>query len=173
MSKESLYRSAIESNRDRIYRVCCCYVSDRVERNDVYQNVLVHIWQSLEKFEGKSDISTWIYRITVNTCLGFLRSERRRREIFDENIRTAETEMPDTSHGEEVGEIDSDIRHLYACIAKLPTLDRTLISLHLEELSTRQMADILGISEANVRVKLHRIKKALKDLWEEDEHGTR
>jgi RNA polymerase sigma-70 factor (ECF subfamily) len=172
MDKDSFYRAAIESAKDRIYRVCCCYVSDQDERKDVYQNVLIHIWRNLESFEGKSDISTWIYRITVNTCLGFLRSQRRRREIFDDSTRVEAADIPDRSAGEEGGTPDSDVSRLYACIAKLPTLDRTLVSLYLEELSTKQMADVLGISEANVRVKLHRIRKVLKDLWEEEEHGT-
>jgi RNA polymerase sigma factor (sigma-70 family) len=173
MDKDSIFRAAIESNKDRIYRVCCCYVSDEDERKDVYQDVLVHVWRSLESFEGRSDISTWIYRITVNTCFGYLRSEQRKRKVFDANVRIDDVDVTDESGGEGTGKTDSDVRHLYDCIAKLPMLERTLVSLYLEELSTKQMSDVLGISEANVRVKLHRTKKVLKDLWEEEEHGTR
>jgi RNA polymerase sigma factor (sigma-70 family) len=173
MDKDSIFRAAIESNKDRIYRVCCCYVSDEDERKDVYQDVLVHVWRSLESFEGRSDISTWIYRITVNTCFGYLRSEQRKRKVIDANVRIDDVDVPDETGGEGTGRTDSDVRRLYGCIAKLPMLERTLVSLYLEELSTKQMSDVLGISEANVRVKLHRTKKVLKDLWEEEEHGTR
>jgi RNA polymerase sigma factor (sigma-70 family) len=172
MDKDSRFKAAIEPNRDRIYRLCCCYVSKEDERKDVYQEVLIHVWQSLDRFEGKSDISTWIYRIAVNTCLGYLRSEQRRRKLFDDNSRVDEMDLPDRNWGEDSGQRDSDVQRLYACIGKLQPLDKTLVSLYLEELNTNEMAVVLGISEVNVRVKMHRIKKLLKDLWEEAGHGS-
>lgn len=68
MIKESQFREIVEANKDRIYRICCCYVRVEMERNDVYQEVLIHIWEGLDRFEEKSQMSTWIYRIAVNTC---------------------------------------------------------------------------------------------------------
>lgn len=172
MDKENRFKEAIRSNKDRIYRLCCCYVSQEDERKDVYQEVLIHIWRSLDKFEGRSDISTWIYRITVNTCLGYLRSEGRRKRVFDDASRFDKVDIPDQSRDGDSLQTETNVERLYDCIAELPAIDRTLVSLYLEDLSTSNMAEVLGISKVNVRVKMHRIKKALKEKWEAAEDGS-
>lgn len=163
---EDRYRNVIASNTDRIYRICCCYVRDDDERKDVYQEILINIWHNLRHFEGRSEIGTWVYRISVNTCLGFLRSERRRRKIFEQDARVAEERMTNATAEAESPNVDEQVERLYDCISRLPLLDRALISLYLEDLSTQEISDILGMSESNVRVKVHRIKKSLKDVWE-------
>lgn len=172
MDKGSRFTLAVESNKDRIYRLCCCYVSKEDERKDVYQEVLIHIWRSLDKFEGRSDIGTWIYRITVNTCLGYLRGEERRKKVFDDASSVEDAEISDRIGEEDPAQTESDVQRLYACVAELQVVDKALISLYLEDLSTKEMADILEISEANVRVKLHRIKKTLKKMLEAKGHGS-
>jgi RNA polymerase sigma factor (sigma-70 family) len=172
MDKENRFKEAIGSNKQRIYRLCCCYVSQEDERKDVYQEVLIYIWRSLDKFEGRSDISTWIYRITINTCLGYLRSEKRRKRVFDDASRFDRVDIPDQSLDGDALQTETKVERLYDCIADLPAIDRTLVSLYLEDLSTGKMAEILGISEVNVRVKMHRIKKALKEKWEAAEDGS-
>jgi Sigma-70 region 2/Domain of unknown function (DUF4177) len=78
MDKETRFTSLLEANKDRIYRLCLCYVRDADASKDVYQEVLFHLWKSLDSFEGRSQVSTWVYRVTVNTCLGYLRAEKRR-----------------------------------------------------------------------------------------------
>ena len=172
MDKESRFREVIEAYKDRVYRLCCCYVSGLDERKDVYQDALVNIWRSLDRFEGKSEVSTWIYRIVVNTCLGYLRKERIRNKVFDNMTVIDEADVPNLEQAQDSLEVMSDVQHLYACVDRLPYVDRTLVSLYLEDLSTKEMADILSISEVNVRVKLHRIKKTLREMWREVEHGT-
>jgi RNA polymerase sigma-70 factor (ECF subfamily) len=172
MEKDLQFKSAIEANRDRIYRICSCYVKDNDERNDVYQEVLIHIWESLGKFEGKSQISTWIYKVTVNTCLGYLRSEKRRNGIFAGGPQVDQTNIPDQVSTEEGNRMEQEIQELYRCINQRGQLEKTLVSLYLEDVSTKDMADIVGISEANVRVKLHRIKKTLKEKLEDKDHGS-
>ena len=171
MDKETRFKSIIEENRDRIWRLCCCYVADENERHDVYQDALGNLWRGLDGFEGRSEVSTWIYRVTANTCLGHIRTERRRRELLDADSRVEEMEIVDQNLGEEPASGNDDVRRLYECIGRLRPVDRTLISLYLEELSTKGMSDILGISEANVRVKIHRLKKELKRMFEETGHG--
>jgi len=172
MDREAQFRSAVDENKDRIYRICCCYVRDPEERKDVYQEVLIHVWENLRKFEGRSRISTWIYRITVNTCLGFARLEKRRKRLFDDEAQPD----PDRTPGPPAGAAPEDggeaIGRLYACINRLPPLDRALVSLYLEDVSTREMAEVLGIGEVNARVKLHRIKKTLKEMVENDGHES-
>jgi len=172
MNKETSYKTAIDANKDRIYRICCCYVRDDDERRDVFQEVLIHIWEGLDRFEEKSQMSTWIYRIAVNTCLGHIRMQTRRRKVFDGSANVDQEAIPDESADEGAAETEQAVNHLYDCIDQLLPLEKTLVSLYLEDLSTEQMAEVVGISEGNVRVKLHRIKKKLKEMMEGDDHGS-
>jgi RNA polymerase sigma-70 factor, ECF subfamily len=152
-----------------VYRLCCCYVADVEARKDVFQEVLVHLWKGLDAFEGKSQINTWIHRITVNTCLGHLRSEQRRMKLLDTESGIDVDEIADPgAYGDDSEET---LSHMYACIRQLPAVDRALVALYLEDLSTRDIAEILGITDVNVRVKLHRVKKDLKDIWERSGYG--
>jgi RNA polymerase sigma-70 factor (ECF subfamily) len=169
MAKDERFTAVVAEHRDRIYRMCCCYVRDEEARKDAYQQTLIHIWENLDSFQGRSQLSTWIYRITVNTCLGFLRAEHRRQSILSrETIETATA----FEAAEDPKDTEQDVQLLYECINELPPLDRAIISFYLEDLSTREMADVLGISESNVRVKIHRIKKNLKASMERENNGS-
>lgn len=171
MDKEARYAAIVSEHKDRIYRMCCCYVRDDDARNDVYQQVLIHIWENFDAFEGKSQIGTWIYRISVNTCLGFLRSERQRQKLFVPGSVAAEETIRNYPAAEASADHEEELQALYDRINELPGLDKTIISLYLEDLSTKEMAEVLDISEANVRVKIHRIKKILKEGLEREHHG--
>jgi RNA polymerase sigma factor (sigma-70 family) len=173
MDKEALFQEAFESGRDAIYRICCCYVRDAEDRNDAFQEVMLRLYRHIGSFQGKSALKTWIYRITVNTCLDFLRARKRHEKILDPAHESDLDDIEDPSrHGDRAaGAID--IERMYACIQRLPVLDRTLISLCLEDASTREMADVLGISEINVRVKLSRIRETLRMMLEGRKNGTR
>lgn len=170
MEKELRYKQIIKDNQDRIYRICCCYIKDKDERKDVFQNTLINIWRGLDKFDGRAHISTWIYRITVNTSLAHLQSEKRRENIFQTENKS-DNNLIEEFPAEEPTDKEKEISKLYKCINKLTLVDRTLISLYLEDASTKEMSDVLGISEINVRVKIHRVKKELKILMENDEDG--
>jgi RNA polymerase sigma factor (sigma-70 family) len=172
MTKEIQFTSAIETNKDRIYRICCCYGRDEEQRKDVFQEVLINIWESLDSFKGNSQLSTWIYRVAVNTCLGYSRSENRRRKVFDETRKVDFETVPDQAVTGNSEELEEDLRRLYDCINLLQPIEKTLVSLYLEDVSTAEMSEILGITEVNVRVKLHRIKKVLKEKMEGSSHGS-
>ncbi|HAP36259.1 MAG TPA: RNA polymerase subunit sigma-24 [Bacteroidetes bacterium] len=169
MEKESTYKEIIKLNRDRIYRICCGYVHNADERNDVFQEILINIWKSLDNFRGQAAVSTWIYRITVNTCLSYLRTEQRRNRHIDRDA--SETiDLLTEDNNEESEEQKHLLDRLYRRIITLSPIDRAVISLYLEDVSTKESAEILGISEANVRVKLHRIRKALKEMEDDYEN---
>jgi RNA polymerase sigma-70 factor, ECF subfamily len=172
MEKEARCKEIIESNKDRIFRICCGYVHDRDERKDVYQEIIINIWKSLDGFRAQSQMSTWIYRIAVNTCLSHLRSETRRHKHIDPEASIAIERIPQEDHDDRQEELRRSIDHLYRCINSLSPVDRALVALHLEDVSSRESAEILGITETNVRVKLHRIRKMLKGMLEEESHGT-
>jgi RNA polymerase sigma-70 factor (ECF subfamily) len=173
MEKEAQFTEVVESYRERIYRICCCYVGDGETRKDVFQQVLINIWCSLDGFQSRARIGTWIYRIAINTCLGYLRSEKRRKRVFDDGSVVDLASVRDPADDEERNQREEDVRRLYDCVLRLEPVNRALISLYLEDVSIQEMADILGISEGNVRVKVHRVKSSLKAMMEGEGHGPR
>jgi len=147
-------------------------VGDEADRQDIFQEVLLHIWKSLDTFRGQSNLGTWLYRVAVNTCLGWLRREKRRTQMLER--AREEHEVQAASIDQEMPNADAeDLQQLYACIARLAPVDRLLVSLYLEELDSAEMAAVLGISEGNVRVKLHRLKYQLREQWEKANYESR
>jgi RNA polymerase sigma-70 factor, ECF subfamily len=119
----------------------------------------VTVWQQLDKFRGESSIGTWIYRITSNNCLRYVEKQQRNIKI-DLPVNVAEEKEHD---------IEPQIQFLYKCIAELVETDRVIISLELEDVNQAEIASIVGLSESNVRVKIHRIKEKLTQRFKE--HG--
>lgn len=142
MDKASRYKQIIESHKDRIFRICCGYVHDRDERNDVYQEILLNIWKSLEGFRGQSQMSTWIYRIAFNTCLSHLRVEKRRLEQFDPEASAHIDLIPQEDHDEAHEDVHRTVDRLYSCITTLSPVDRALVALYLEDVSSRESAQV-------------------------------
>lgn len=171
MQKDQFYKEVLKENDDRIFRICCWYFSDEEERNDAYQESLIRIWEQLHTFRGNSKASTWIYRIVVNSCLSGIRKEKLRTRILDlsknpEDVHLADNLQPDQD------QMDSKLTFFRGFLRNMKSADRTMVSLYLEEMSTREIAEITGLSEANVRVRLHRIKEQIKKEWKEKQHGT-
>jgi RNA polymerase sigma factor (sigma-70 family) len=169
---EALFREAFETGKDAIYRICCCYVRDPEDRKDAYQEVLLRLYRHIGSFRRDSSLRTWIYRITVNTCLDFLRAQSRRERILDRSHEKDLANAIDPVRQESAVEANVNVERMYACVRRLPVLDRTLLSLYLEDASTREMADVMGISESNVRVKLSRIKDVLRKMLNGNSHGS-
>lgn len=174
MEKEKQFTVIISENKEKISRICRRYLDDEDVFKDVYQEVLINIWKNLETFRGESSISTWIYRIAVNTCLLSIRSEKRRKDSSAKGIRLenlpAQVIVEDQGH-EDLSE--KKVKFFKNFLNLLSLSDRALVSLYLEELTTKEMADVTGLSESNVRVKIFRIKEQIKEKWEEGENGTR
>jgi RNA polymerase sigma-70 factor (ECF subfamily) len=160
-NKEKKFQAVLSDYQDMIYRLCCSYVEDYDARKDLYQNILIRLWKGIESFENRSLMSTWVYRIAVNSSLDFLRSEFGKKPN-SKHIDINNLEIADKSNNLEEDFIISErTRLMYKCINKLSFVDKTIISLYLEDLSYRNIADIVGISAKNVSVKLYRIKKIL------------
>jgi RNA polymerase sigma-70 factor (ECF subfamily) len=166
MDKHALFRKLYDEYRDRIYRMCCYYVTDRADRQDLYQEVLHNLWKGLESFRGDSTLSTWAYRVTVNSALSFVAKTRTRKETSADYAKTLRSQkQPDER---DVG--DDAIAQLRGAIAKLQIVDMILMSLVLEGASTREIAQTTGLTESNVRVRIHRSKEKLR-RWIEGEQS--
>jgi len=173
MDKDTLFKQVLEENKDRIYRICCAYERNAIDRDDLYQEIIINIWKNLDKFEGRSLVSTWIYRIAVNTSLMHIKKESRRNNSntgLDENsLNIAE---PPNDDMEEKIETGKKIDMLNECINELGTLDRLIISMVLEDLSYKEIAEVTGLTVNNTGVRINRIKKELLKLMEERKNGN-
>jgi len=160
--KEALFKEIFEKNNKRVYHLCYGYTGDSDAADDLMQETFIKVWQNLDKFRNQSQISTWIYRIAVNTCLSHLRIEKRK--ATDEiNDKIIETKAEETSNKQE------QVDQLYKCIAQLEENERIIITMVLDEIPYQEIAEISGISEGNLRVKIHRIKNKLTEIYNRHE----
>ncbi len=167
MNKEELFNEVYKANKDKIYRICCFYLNDIDDRQDLFQEVLTNVWRGLERFEGRSKMSTWIFRIAVNTALAY-RIRQRKESVNLENVRS---EMRKTwDHIDTEGEKET-MGKLYHAISGLNKIEKAIVSLMLEDISQQEIAEIMGYTENNIRVRIHRIKQKLKSILKPQSHG--
>ena len=141
---------------NKVFRICMGYVNDHDWAKDIAQETFVTIWQQLPKFRYEAAIGTWIFRIASNHCL---------RQIERHN-RMPRSEMPEQLAEHNEPSKEPRVQFLYKCIAELPETDRIIISLELEDVKQAEIARIVGLSETNIRVKVHRIKEKLAKKFE-------
>lgn len=157
---ESLFKSWLAEHGAAILKVARAYTLTPEDRQDLVQEILLQAWRSLPQFQGRAGASTWLYRVALNTAIGWHRKERRRR-VRQRPILEVEDLPVDGLDGARQAALRELVERLYAAIRRLPRTDAALVLLYLDDLSYRQMAEVLGISESNVGVKLNRAKKAL------------
>jgi RNA polymerase sigma-70 factor (ECF subfamily) len=157
--KEEKFKILIKESSDKILRICRYYSRTEDDAKDLYQEILINIWKSLDTFRGDSAISSWVYRIALNTSLGFA-SKQFKQLQFTLDIDINSLQILDSEHF--IEDKQTNIEELMVSLNQLSIIDKTIISLVLEELSTKEISEIIGITEPNVRVKIHRIKEILK-----------
>ena len=146
-----------DANLQHVYKICLAYTNEMHQAQDLMQEVFIRVWQNVEQYRADAKLSTWIYRITVNTCLSHIRTFKHKTPI---ELRNTFDLAEDTS-----GMLkEQQVQSLYNAIHKLPETDRLIISMVLEEIPYPEIADTLEISEGNLRVKIHRIKQELTKL---------
>lgn len=160
MSSElrSTFESLHRQYHGMVLHLCRGFVrGDREQAYDLSQEVFINTWNSLPSFRGESSQKTWIYRITVNTCLMWIRKEKKRNTTdWDE------TKMAAVADSAQPGE--EQTQRLYKAIGDLEEVDRLIIMMVLDELEYEEISRVIGITENNLRVKVHRIKQRLKTL---------
>ena len=156
---EKEFTEIVRENKTTIYTVCYMFSSDREEVEDLFQEVLIALWHGLESFRGESALRSWIYRISLNTCISADRKKRRRADSvhLDMKINLFADTDDDTRQ----------VQMLRSRIGKLGVFDRAIILLWLENLSYEEIGAIVGISAKNVSVRLVRIREQLKNMSNE------
>lgn len=142
----------------KVFRMCMGYVNDFEWAQDIAQETFIIVWKQLPNFRNESNIGTWIFRIASNNCLRQIEKEK----------RMVKTELPINLKEENQESIEPQLLLLCKFISELAEIDRLIISLELEEIKQVEIANIIGISEANVRVKIHRIKEKLMKKFKEN-----
>ena len=149
---EKEFVNIIQQNKRMIYKVCYFYTDDNDTLNDLYQDVMLNLWRGFAKFKGNSSISTWIYRIALNTCISYYRKEKIKPGFIPiTNNYNLYDESPD----------NETINQMYRMIDSLNSLDKAIILLYLEDKPYDEIAEIIGISKSNVGVRVSRIKEKL------------
>ena len=155
MTLKEEYTSMVMEYKDVIFKVCYIY-AEKEYIDDYYQEVLIQLWRSFPHFRGDAKLSTWIYKISLNTCISFVRKKKRKPlskplclevDIYDNDFEKRQ-----------------QLEELYNLINKLNKLQKSVILLWLEERSYDEIASITGLSRANVATKLRRIKDKLKNM---------
>jgi len=155
-SKEQTFERMVRDNRATIYTVCYMFSNNADEVSDLFQEVLANLWKGMESFKGRSNVKTWIYRVSLNTCISIDRKNKKRKPTIplSMNINLFEDTDDDSKQ----------IEMLHKRIVKLGAFDRAIILLWLENLSYEEIGAIVGISTKNVAVRLYRIKEQLKNM---------
>jgi RNA polymerase sigma-70 factor (ECF subfamily) len=154
-NSEKEFARIVQEYKDTIYMVCYMFSKDNAEVEDLYQEILINLWRSMPQFEGRSSMKTWIWRISLNTCISIGRKKRNRNKVaLDMDIDLYNDVDRDTKQ----------IKMLHERINRLGPFDRAIILLWLENMSYEEIGAIVGISEKNVSVRLYRIKEQLKNM---------
>ncbi len=152
---EREFESLIQEHSRIINKVCYFYATDKMPFDDLRQEIYLNIWLGLNQFRGESKMSTWIYRVAVNSALMTFRSSRPRIETvsLDLGLLNASTEIDDTER--------ENLQTLLSLINRLEDIEKAIILLWLDEYSYEEIADTLGLKRNTVAVKIHRIKEKL------------
>ncbi|MCT2562475.1 RNA polymerase sigma factor [Chryseobacterium herbae] len=142
----------------KIFRLCMGYVNNSDLAQDLAQETFIIVWRQLPKFRNESSIGTWIFRIASNNCLKQIEKEK----------RFTKAELPIHLEEKKQESMEPQIQLLYQFISELPETDRIIISLELEEIRQAEIAGIVGLSEPNIRVRIHRIKEKLTKRFKEN-----
>ena len=153
---EREFTKMIKEHRKTIYTVCYFYSKDSDEVNDLFQEILINLWKGFSKFRGESSYSTWIWRVSLNTCNN---QERRKKR----NVETVPLSIDIDLYNDD-DDKSKQIQMLYDRISRLEPFDRAIILLWLENMTYEDIAGIMGISLANVTTRLFRIKEQLKSM---------
>ena len=153
---EEFFARLVREHKSTIYTVCYMFSHDEDEVNDLFQETLINMWKGIDSFREESKISTWIYRVALNTCL--LQERKKKREVKKVPLTM------DVNFFEDNDTNSAQVRMLHQRIGKLGLVDRALVMMWLEGMSYDEIGAVMGLTPKNVGVKLFRIKEQMKKM---------
>ena len=160
-ARKKFFAQVMEEHKKLIYKVSSMYCSRAEDRQDLMQEMAIQIWNALPKFDERFKLSTWLYRVVLNTAISHYRKSRRRNKVIsplDESLIGVAEESADKN-------LEDNLNQLEHFIQELSEFNKALMILYLDGNSYREIAEILGISESNVATKISRIKRKLKEKF--------
>lgn len=148
------FESLVEKYKSTIYSICFMFVDSKMQADDLFQEVLINLWKGFDSFRGEASLRSWVYRVSMNTCISY----RRKKKVATVALDIA----PDIIDG--ISSESSQTQQLHQRIQKLEPLDRAIVLLWLENMPYEEIGEIIGTSARNIGVRLVRIKEKLKSL---------
>ncbi|PIF00528.1 MAG: RNA polymerase subunit sigma-70 [Maribacter sp.] len=161
MNKELEHQFVTElgDNQNIVHKVCALYTNDRHSHNDLFQEITIQLWKAYPKFRGESKFSTWMYRVALNTAITLYRKSKRSIQTQDYDSVIYKITANEYNPQEE-----EQLKLMYAAVKQLGDIEKALVFLYLEDKGYREIAETLGITEVNARVKMNRIKRKLRAI---------
>lgn len=156
---ESKFLVDFEKNQNIVHKVCRIYTTNQDAHNDLFQEVTIQLWKNYSKFRGEAKFSTWMYRVALNTAISLYRKSTRTiktLDISDVSYKVQSLEYDDTE--------EQQLKSLYKAIQGLSDIEKALIFLYLENKPYKEIAEALGITQVNARVKMNRAKDKLRNI---------
>ena len=158
-NNEIEFVSLLEKNQNILHKICKLYTSDLDTHKDLFQEMVIQLWKSYPTFQGNAKFTTWAYRVALNTAISLFRNKSRKISTVD-----WDNSLQNIHYEEYDSEEEEKLKFLYSAIRQLNDIEKALIFMYLEEKDYSEIAETLGISEVNARVKMNRIKTKLKTL---------
>jgi RNA polymerase sigma-70 factor (ECF subfamily) len=168
VSEEQRFIKLIKEHQGLIYKVCIMYEHDQDARNDLFQEIVLQLWKSFSTFRGEAKITTWMYRIALNTAISGYRKQTR--HVKTEDLQEMHFNISEQYSGDEK---EDDIQKLQWAIRQLSEIERAMIMMALEEIQYDEIAETIGITQNNVRVRMNRIREKIRKLMWANSNGIR
>ena len=162
MEKEFI--QIVQKNQGIIHKVCNIYCDVQEDRNDLFQEIVAQLWKSFPTFQNKSKFSTWMYRVALNTAITSFKKAKRR----PDQSRLTYDNFQIEDDGYDI-ETEENIKQLHRAVAQLTGVEKSIVLLYFENKKYEEIAEITGITQNYVRVKMNRVKKKLKKLMATEE----
>ena len=156
---EHSFVKELETNQNIVHKICRLYTNSSDAHNDLFQEITIQLWKAYPKFRGDSKFSTWMYRVALNTAITLYRKSKRR--VATQDFEAVSFKISSEDYDDTVEE---QLKLMYSAVKSLNDIDKALVFLYLEDKSYREIAETLGISEVNSRVKMNRIKGKLRTV---------
>lgn len=159
IKRQERFLKVCDEYKNVIAKVCTVFSTPSTPFADLYQEVMVNLWIGLPSYRGDAKMSTWIYRLSLNSCISYQRLEKR-------NPLNGAADLPMDLHAPDLAS-DERLALLHRLIEGLDTMEKTIITLWLDDRSYDEIAQISGLSKGNVAIRLHRIRQKLSNLAKE------
>jgi RNA polymerase sigma-70 factor (ECF subfamily) len=153
---EEEFLKTVHDYQKIIYKVCRMYRNSKEDQEDLFQEIVYQLWKAFPSFKGESKVSSWLYKIALNTSMAIYRKSNLSYDYYED--------IPESIHPSDEVIVSDDEERLFSALQKLNDSEKALISLFLEDFSYQEIAEITGTSQSNVGVRLNRIKNKLKAI---------